>query len=184
MLNFRDIKLSGDIMNKKRIDHILENAAKIQKLYDTIELTAKNKKTAPKPWEKATEAFHTAYDALAFPGGLKHSLILLKKQDPQSIQSAIEFLQADPYFHRSGYIKEKVASALKQISLSSEQIEELQAVMLAAIEIEGRREFLEYCRLARKLSDKQFIQQLEKRIKEPSSAGALQRASQMMQIIK
>ncbi|CAN5128409.1 hypothetical protein BH09DEP1_BH09DEP1_6430 [soil metagenome] len=171
-------------MNKKRIDLILENAAKIQKLYDAVESTAKNKKTAPKPWQKATEAFHKAYDILAFPGGLEHSLPLLKKQDPQSIQSAIEFLQADPYFHRSGSIKEKVASALKQISLSPEQIEELQAVMLAAIEVEGRGEFLEYCRLARKLSDKLFVQQLEKIIKAPTSAGALQRATQMMQIIK
>ena len=171
-------------MNNKRIAHILENAAKIQKLYAAIESTAKNKKTAPKPWEKATQDFHNAYDSLAFPGGLKNSLQLLKEQDPQTVQSAIDFLQADPYFHRSGYIKEKIAGALKQISLSDEQIKQLQGVMLAAIEIEGRREFLEYCRLARKLSNKSFVQKLELIIKEPSSARALQRATQMMQIIK
>lgn len=171
-------------MNKRRIDLILENAKKIQKLYDIIESTAKNKKTAPKPWQKATEAFNNAYDALAFPGGLQHSLVLLKKQDPQSIQAAIEFLQADPYFHRSGYIKEKVARILKQVSLSPEQIEELQAVMLASIDVEGRREFLEYCRLARKLTNKLFVQQLDKIIKAPSSDDVLQRATQMMQIIK
>ena len=171
-------------MNKKRIDHILENGQKLQKLYDAIEPAYKNKKNNPAAWQKATDAFHKAYDSLAFPYGLENSLKLLKKQDPQAIQSAIDFLQADPYFHRSGYIKEKVARILKQVSLSPDQIEELQAVMLASIDLEGRREFLEYCRLARKLSDKQFIQQLEKIIKEASSPGALQRATQMMQIIK
>jgi hypothetical protein len=56
-------------------------------------------------YSEACATFHSFYDQLAFPGGLERGLELLKAHDPSTIETAVSFLEADPWFHRSGFIK-------------------------------------------------------------------------------
>lgn len=53
-------------------------------------------------WIEACRQFHLSYDQLAFPGGLGESMRRLIEKDPVTIESAVQFLEADPMFFRSG----------------------------------------------------------------------------------
>ena len=84
------------------INRILQDAQKISKLKDTSN------------WDLRGSEFWTAYNDLAFPGGLDQGLELLAKQDHDIIPVAIAYLKANPYYFRSGYIKKKIAHLLKK----------------------------------------------------------------------
>ncbi len=163
---------------------IQANAQKINKLAQEVKQTQQIKKTDPTLFVAATDAFNTQYDLLAFPGGLKRGLALLKEQDPKTIDVAIAYLKADPYFFRSGYIKQKIALLLKQASLSPDQIKQLHEVIIEALQKNGRREFLEYCRLARKISNQTFKNQIENIIEQSDSAKTVYRAHRLLHIIR
>lgn len=165
-------------MDSKQIEQILENADKINQLHEQVQKSHKNKAHNSEEWQNATDAFHTRYDQLAFPGGLKHGLELLKNNDPGAIESAIAYLKADPYFHRSGYIKQTVCRLLKQARLTKSQIQELQKILLASLQTPLRREFIEYCRLARKIANPDFITHLNRIAAEAPSS--MQRKAEIM----
>jgi hypothetical protein len=107
-------------------------------------------------WKEAAERFHASYDHLAFPGGLTRALSLLPKNDPTTIETAVRFLEADPWFFRSGYIKADLILHLRRAPLSEDQRTRLQSVILARIQGEHRREFRWYCRMARVVSSPSF----------------------------
>ena len=157
---------------------IEENAKKINELMQNINITVKNRNRfynfffsifygkntdSYNRWQNACKEFHENYDRLAFIGGLNEGLEKLSRSDPDTIENAIVFLEVNPYFFRSGYIKEKVLPILKRIPLSKEQIIRLQNVILHIIDNFYCREFLYYCRLGKKVSSKDFIEKLEKR---------------------
>jgi hypothetical protein len=167
-------------MKKAHAAQILENAQKINQLYDAINKTVLNRIKDPEAWQNACKAFHDNYDTLAFPGGLAHSLALLKTQDQETIKTAIAYLKTDPYFHRSGYIKQKIARLLKQAPLTQAQIKELQEILIDAIKKYTRREYLEYCRLARKIADASFDAKIQAIIDQSSDAQIIARAQQML----
>jgi hypothetical protein len=64
------------------------------------------------------------------------------------IETAIAFLEADPWFFRSGYEKQKIIRHLKRASLSEGQRLRLARVVLAAIDGRDRVEFRHFGRLA------------------------------------
>jgi hypothetical protein len=69
----------------------------------------------------------------------------------------ISFLEADPYFRNSGYMKEDVLRLLKRCELTPTQAERLRGVILHIIERPAwRREFRYYGRLARKIDSPAF----------------------------
>jgi hypothetical protein len=47
--------------------------------------------------------------------------------DSAEIETAISFLEADPYFFRSGYMKEEMWGRLKKAQLSPKQLSRLEA---------------------------------------------------------
>lgn len=146
-------------MNKKAlIDLILKNAEKITAQKGAIE----------------------EYDLLAFPGGLQKNIELLKQHDPNAIELAITYLQANPYCFRSGYVKQTLARLLKKAPLSKDQIKELQNILLARVHDTEQREFSEYCRLARILVDDAFRAQLEQ-LAHASDKDIARRAQRMQQ---
>ncbi len=147
-------------MHKKNsIKLILENATKINQKYMLVKQSSLQRAANSHEWKKATQDFHDSYDQLAFPGGLDHALDALKKNDPATIDHAILYLEADPYFYRSGYIKQKIIRLLKQSTLSPHHILQLQAVLIANIQRGGRSR--EYCRLAKKIQTPVFIERLQ-----------------------
>ena len=108
-------------------------------------------------WHEACERCRNSYDDLAFPGGLERAMALLKKKDNCIIELSVQFLEADPWFYRSGYLKEDIIRVLRQVPLSMDQRMRLQKVIVARIQSPNTpREFRWYCRLAPYVSDSNF----------------------------
>ncbi len=139
---------------------IEENAAKLRDLNDAIHATLKDRNKSAnhrKRWAEACHQFHSSYDKLAFPGGLGEAKKKLVAGDSATIESAVQFLEVDPIFFRSGYIKEEILEHLSRSELSDGQKRRLREVILQRIrDTRTRREFRRYCRLAPKVSDPDF----------------------------
>ena len=73
----------------------------------------------------------------------------LRRRDFGKIDPLIEFLEADPVFFRSGYVKEGVLDCLKGVPFDPKQADRLRSVLLRIVETRDCREFRRYCRLAR-----------------------------------
>jgi hypothetical protein len=84
-----------------------QNAAKLRDLKEAVKSTFRVRHEGAsqiEAWSEACRQFHLSYDQLAFPGGLGESMRRLIEKDPVTIESAVQFLEADPMFFRSGYI--------------------------------------------------------------------------------
>lgn len=111
---------------------ILENATKLRALYDDLKSAWKEAPQGPRHHAAAT-AFHERYDLLAFPGGLAAGLAALRAGDASAVELSIRFLEADPLFHYSGYIKERLIGPLKRTSLNSSQSHRIRLVILRSL---------------------------------------------------
>ena len=89
----------------------------------------------------ACAVFHSQYDSLAFPGGLREALQKLKTGDPCVVEAAIQYLEVKPRFFRSGYIAETILHRLRHVALTSSQVARLVSVVLDSIARGGRRRF-------------------------------------------
>jgi hypothetical protein len=151
---------------------IEKNSERLQALNATIKETWIDRHVDQKSyeaWKRACAEFHSSFDALAFPGGLGRAMSLLAKQDPEIIEQVLQFLEFDPFFFRSGYIKVEFIRHLRHWPLTDDQKARLQKVIIARIYEKGRREFRWYCRLAKYVTDSEFealIEQLAA-VKEP-----------------
>jgi hypothetical protein len=73
----------------------------------------------------------------------------------------LDFLEADPIFFRSGYMKQKLLREIKKRKLDGYEVERLQAILLSVVQKnDHRREFLYYCRAAANVDDATFRTQL------------------------
>lgn len=113
---------------------------------------------------RALERFRAAI-ANAYPPGFWAALQRLRNGDPAGLETAVTFLEADPWFHRSGYAKESLIRYLTRLPLSPEHARRLREVVLAAVDGRDRREFRSYCRLARKVDDPAMRAELQQRLK-------------------
>lgn len=149
-----------------RAELIQSNAAKLRDLHDAIHSTFKSRdegKSQRAKWEDAARRFQESYDPLAFPGGLTESLGRLKANDPGAIEDAVLFLEVDPLFFRSGYIKESVLEHLRWASLDQTHKLRLQQVIFARIrDAKTKREFRRYCTLAPFVADPAFREEVTK----------------------
>lgn len=138
---------------------ILINAARLRELHAEIHRSARTRNDsaeAQSRWQQASARFHNEYDSLAYPGGLDAGLARLRLLDAAAIASAIQFLEADPYFFRSGYVKAEILRRLKKAPLTKSQEQRLRNVVLARISGQDRRELRAYCRLAATLATPSF----------------------------
>jgi len=133
------------------------NAAELRNLEEEVHRTRK-KFGRGEEWGVASRRFFAGFDRLAFPGGLEKTMKLLPQNALDTIESAIRYLEVDPWFFRSGYIKADLLRDLRHAPLKEEQRIRLQKVILARIQGEDRREFRHYGRLARVICDPDFEQ--------------------------
>jgi len=139
------------------------NSARLRELHDAIHQSFRARgesAEANMQWRDACARFHDEYDALAFPGGLTYGLARLRALDPEAIETAVHFLEVDPYFFRSGYIKADLLRHLKRAPLTKSQAQRLRNVILARLSGPDRRELRGYCRLAARLVTREFHMQL------------------------
>ena len=86
-------------------------------------------------------------------------------------------------FHRSGYIKARIAHLLKQADLSPEQIQQLHPILLSSIQHTNRREFRDYSKLAAKVANTQFLEQIQAIIDNSKDERVVARARLMADAI-
>ena len=162
------------------------NAAKLRELHQAVQSTAiKRDKSSEQRrlWEEATQRFHDQYDLLAFPGGLEHQMKCLQERDGDAIELAVSFLEADPWFFRSGYIKEDLIKSIKKASLSESQRDRLRNVLLARVNSGSGREYRDYCKLAPYLMTNEFREQLLAKVRSQDEKIS-QRARWMLEALE
>ena len=102
--------------------------------------------------ERARADLHTP----EFEAGLD----ALRRRDPAGIEYGVAYLEADPWYFRSGYLKGRIARWLRQVDVSETQRERLRTVVVRGIQNGSRYEQVEYRKLARRLDTPAFRLQL------------------------
>lgn len=147
------------------------DAAELRRLKEAVEAACLRRNEGEIQWNVWKEAvcrFHDSYGDLAFPGGIARAFFLLEKNDPDGIEMVVRFLEADPWYFRSGYHKADMLRLLRNSPLTEDQRKRLRQVILARIHArETPREFRWYCRLARFVSDREFERQIAVLAEQP-----------------
>jgi hypothetical protein len=116
-------------------------------------------------WEEARRAFRSYMTQV---GMLEHPAVLVKIRAGEQpwLEAAFRFLEADPWFFRSGYIKGKLARAFKKVPFNARELNRVRYVLLARVLGHDRSEFKEYCRLAAKVANSGLRSELERALKK------------------
>lgn len=89
-------------------------------------------------------------------------LTALSSGETDAKESAIKYLEFDPYYYRSGYIKSKLLVRLKQLKLNASEIKRLQKVICNAILSPlPKSEFKYYAGLLKNIGTPEFRLKLE-----------------------
>ena len=89
-------------------------------------------------------------------------LAALSAGDAEAKESAIKYLEFDPYYYRSGYIKSKLLVRLKQLKLNASEIKRLQKVVCNAIlSLLPKSEFKYYAGLLKNIGTPEFRAKLQ-----------------------
>jgi hypothetical protein len=161
---------------------ISANAARLRELNAEIDRTFKAQPHGPEH-HAACATFHSQFDALSFPAGLESSLAKLKAGDPGVLDIAVQYLEVEPRFFRSGYIAETILRRLKHADLTSDQVTRLVNVILNSIRHGGRRRFVNCARLAGVLKDDRIVSGAI-RLSEEADPEIQRRAERVLNIMK
>jgi hypothetical protein len=129
----------------------------------------------PDRYDMLLREFRTT-TADALPSSEREFLPGLAAGQLRYIGAAIAFLEADPWFFRSGYEKQVLIRHLKRARLDNAQRERLGRVVLTAIDGRDRVEFRHYCRLACGVWSDMLDEEVAKRMESPD-AGIRRRAT-------
>ena len=118
-------------------------------------------------WEKAVGDWKK-FSGFGYPGEKfylfenEDFLAELSSGNTEVKKAAIKFLEFDPYYYRSGYIKGKLLVRLKNIKLSDSEAERLrQVVCNAIVSRQPKSEFKYYARLLKNIGTLEFYQRLQ-----------------------
>jgi tetratricopeptide (TPR) repeat protein len=125
-------------------------------------------------WRATAELLHRLIDE-AYPETFDNAMEHLMKGDSTGLETIVKFLEDDPWFFRTGYIKADLVKYVRRVELSDSYRVRLQKVILNAIDLRDRREFRYYCLLAKKIQDHQFKELIETRL-QSSDPGIQRRA--------
>jgi hypothetical protein len=134
------------------------------------------------------EAWRQALDlekrvlSIAYPPGFWESYECLKAGDPAGLEIAVRFLEDDPWFFRSGYAKERLLRYIKRIDIAARYLPRLEKVLLNAVDSRDRREFRQFCHLAREIGGDSLRQELTQRL-DSDESGVQRRAGWMLEAI-
>ena len=127
--------------------------------------------SAPAIWDihRATaERFWAAVTA-AYPPAFWEEVQKLREGKVSGLETAICFLEADPMFFRTGYLKTWLIRALKPPMLTPSDQVRLQGVVLSLVDRRDDRDFRTFCKLARKVDGPGFKEQLMQRLGSPDA---------------
>lgn len=136
---------------KAQIASLREQALAAQRARSLVRETWLHREEGPEQrqrWIESIARFRAAV-AEAYPPGFWDLHRRLPSGEPGAIDSAVLFLEADPWFDRSGYAKVALIRKLKRLALSFEVQERLRSVLIEVVKGRDRREFRADCQLAR-----------------------------------
>lgn len=152
---------------------IVSESEKLQTLHEAIHETVIFRDRSPsanEAWRRACENFHS-YESALDPY-LERVSNDTDFKDQETIEFVISFLELDPRFFRSGYIKESMLPKIARAELTPKQLMRLRAVLLDAVDRRGGREFRRYCRLAVRIWDDNLLSKLRSLSKKGDSAAS------------
>jgi hypothetical protein len=127
-------------------------------------------------WLDAIEAFRAAFSRV-YHDALREVSDGEKRASELGTADMLDFLEADPIFFRSGYMKQKLLTELKRRKLDRHEAKRLQAIILSVVQKnDHRREFLSYCRAAANVDDERFRAELSV-LERSNEAHVSQRAN-------
>lgn len=85
----------------------------------------------------------------------------LKRLEPEAVEAAIQFLEAGPWFFRSGYITKEIVRRLKQAPLTERQRNRLASVIVRSLSTGTRRVARHLARLVKVAHPVSLRRQLE-----------------------
>jgi hypothetical protein len=101
------------------------------------------------------ERFHAAL-SLAYPPAFWSDIEKLRAGDINGLEAAIDFLEADPMFFRSGYVKAELLDLVKRFPMNDDQIGRLRAFILRVVRSRDDRDFRCYCRFSHHIDGADF----------------------------
>jgi hypothetical protein len=164
-------------------DLITSESEKLRSLHEAIHETVIFRDRSPsanEAWRRACEDFHS-YESRLSPY-LERVFSDSDYKDQETIEFVISFLELDPRFFRSGYIKEEMLRKIGRAELNSKQIVRLRVVLLDAVQRRGGREFRRYCRVAAQIGHDDLLAELRSLSSEGDSAGS--RAKMMLRYVE
>jgi hypothetical protein len=162
------------------------SAAELEKLNERVLELSRRRKDSPEAtaaWREAAQAFHANYDRLAFPGGLAREFELLRNGDREAIELAVRYLEANPWYFRSGYHKAVILKFLKRHPLTQEQCARIREVILERVRGKPVREMRAYGRIAPRVTNEQFEAELLA-INEKSHRDAARSAGWILEYLR
>ena len=166
------------------VDLIESEATKLEALHSAIDRTFVNRDKGDetrRAWDNACEAFHT-YRSRMDPF-LERACEEERYTDSELLEFVVAFLEVDPWFFRSGYLKQILLTRLKRSDLSEPLRQRLRRVLIDAARRRGTREFKYYCRLAVSVADQELESELEV-VRAGTDAAAAHRAKMMLEAIR
>jgi hypothetical protein len=162
---------------------IKAEAAKLKALNDEVHRTFAHRsrdKESWQEWEQACEAFHS-YESPLDPYIERARRV--RRYKASILEFVVCFLEVDPWFLESGYLKQVFLTRLKHSDLDETMKERLRAVLLDAVERRGTREYRYYCRLAAVLADEPLVSALED-MRGRTEGAVASRARVMLETIR
>jgi hypothetical protein len=139
------------------------NAAKLEELRERVDEKFRERSKSAEhqaAWQEAARTFHAAYEELAFPGGLSREFELLRAGDAAAIEMAVRYLEANPWYFRSGYHKADILKMLRKHELNADQCSRMRKVILERVRGRPVREMRSYARFAPKVSTEEFEEEI------------------------
>jgi hypothetical protein len=165
-------------------DLIEAEAEHVRSLQAAVHSTYKARKASPaalEAWRQACDRFRRYQSPVVSRIERVHKEGLAHDRSLRDF--AITFLQVDPMYFRSGYVKAEVLHRLKSIRLDRDETARLAEVLVDAIRRRGQREFLAYCRLAAALRQPDVMAEAA-RLAASSDGRVASRARMMVRYLK
>ena len=168
------------LRSRDRRAGILARAEEIERLHKAVHETFANRHKREggiEAWERAAAAFRQR--SASFDGEMARvRSAAAMEADPALRDFVLTFLELDPMFFRSGYMKEVMLDQLKPARLSPDERVRVRAIVVDAARSRGQREFRRYCRLAGRLRDATLADTLAPMLEDRS--GRVRSRARMM----
>jgi hypothetical protein len=142
------------ILEAERIKNSLH-----QKINDTVTKRDKSQ-AAYKEWKQACRIWHNTTSATDHLW-LDETRKKIRSGDRETIDDVMLFLEVDPWYFRSGYLKERLIEDLKRAPLNEHNEERIRHIIINVTKGRDRREFRYFCKLAARVASEEFEKVVE-----------------------